>query len=334
MGHFSGEKRMSGPIFPFFWITTNLLALPYARNFIGRAFGKEDPLPDQKSPSVDRPLKFVGDDSGLTLYLREISKNQNLSLSEEADLALRIRQGDRRALNKLISANLKFVVSVCRNYQNQGLPMTDLINEGNLGLIRAAKRFDETKHFKFISYAVWWIRQAILQSLAEQSRILNVPLNRVSAIHRIGKSGAQLEQKLGRSVSSSELSYHLNLDENEIRECLQLSANPISLESPLQADEEGKVGDLLKDENAESPEEPVLTGNLKREVRDVLGTLEDREEEVVRLYFGIGVDTGYTLEEIGQRFNLTRERVRQIKEKALKRLKHSTRSKRLSSFKP
>lgn len=290
-------------------------------------------MADPKIPSSDRALKFVGDDSGLSLYLREISKNQNLSLSEEADLALRIRQGDRRALNKLISANLKFVVSVCRNYQNQGLPMTDLINEGNLGLIRAAKRFDETKHFKFISYAVWWIRQAILQCLAEQSRILNVPLNRVSAIHRLGKSGARLEQKLGRSVSHSELSYHLNLDENEIRECLQLSANPISLESPLQADEEGKVGDLLKDENAESPEEPVLAGSLKREVQGVLGTLEDREEAVVRLYYGIGVDTGYTLEEIGQRFNLTRERVRQIKEKALKRLKHSTRSNRLSGFK-
>ena len=291
-------------------------------------------MADPKSTSADRPLKFLGDDSGLILYLREICKNQTLSLSEEADLAFRIRQGNRRALNKLISANLKFVVSVCRNYQNQGLPMTDLINEGNLGLIRAAKRFDETKNFKFISYAVWWIRQAILQALAEQSRILNVPLNRVSAIHRIGKSSAQLEQKLGRSVSSSELSYHLNLDENEVRECMQLSANPISLESPLQADEEGKVGDLLKDENAESPEDPVLSGSLKREVQDVLGTLEVREEEVVRLYFGIGVDTGYTLEEIGQRFNLTRERVRQIKEKALKRLKHSTRAKRLACFKP
>jgi RNA polymerase primary sigma factor len=291
-------------------------------------------LADLKAQRADRPLKFVGDDSGLTLYLREICKNPTLTLNEEADLSFRIRQGDRRALNKLINANLKFVVSVCRNYQNQGLPMTDLINEGNLGLIRAAKRFDETKHFKFISYAVWWIRQAILQALAEQSRILNVPLNRVSAIHRIGKSSAQLEQKLGRSVSSSELGYHLSLDESEVRECLQLSANPISLESPLQADEEGKVGDLLKDESAESPEDPVLAGSLKREVRDVLGTLEDREEEVVRLYFGIGVDTGYTLEEIGQRFNLTRERVRQIKEKALRRLKHSTRSNRLACFKP
>jgi RNA polymerase primary sigma factor len=282
--------------------------------------------------ATDRPLKFLGDDSGLTLYLREISKTKNLTLEEEADLALRIRQGDRRALNKLISSNLKFVVSVCRNYQNQGLPLTDLINEGNLGLIRAAKRFDETKHFKFISYAVWWIRQSILQALAEQSRIINIPLNRVSAIHRIGKSGVKLEQKLGRSVSPSELSLHLSVDEHEIQECMQLSANPISLESPIQADEEGKLGDMLKDENAESPDEFVLNGSLKDEVRSVLGTLGDREEEVVKLYFGIGVDTGYTLEEIGQRFNLTRERVRQIKEKALKRLKHSTRSKRLSGF--
>jgi len=296
---------------------------------------KEFALADLKRPlrpEVDRPLKFVGDDSGLTLYLREISKSKNLSLDEEAGLAYRIRQGDRRALNKLISANLKFVVSVCRNYQNQGLPLTDLINEGNLGLIRAAKRFDETKHFKFISYAVWWIRQAILQSLAEQSRIINIPLNRVSAIHRIGKSGVKLEQKLGRSVSMSELSLHLSVNEDEIQECHQLSANPISLESPLQADEEGKLGDMLKDENAESPDEVILLTSLREEVDEVLSTLGEREEEVVKLYFGIGVDTGYTLEEIGQRFNLTRERVRQIKEKALKRLKHSTRSNRLSAF--
>ena len=283
-------------------------------------------------PEIDRPIKFVGDDSGLTLYLREISKTKNLSLDEEAGLAFRIRQGDRRALNKLISANLKFVVSVCRNYQNQGLPLTDLINEGNLGLIRAAKRFDETKHFKFISYAVWWIRQAILQSLAEQSRIINIPLNRVSAIHRIGKSGVKLEQKLGRSVSMSEMSLHLSVNEGEIQECHQLSANPISLESPLQAEEEGKLGDMLKDDNAESPDEVILCSSLRHEVDEVLGTLGEREEEVVKLYFGIGVDTGYTLEEIGQRFNLTRERVRQIKEKALKRLKHSTRSNRLSAF--
>lgn len=281
----------------------------------------------------DRPIRFLGDENGLALYLREISRTSNLTLDEEAGLALRIRQGDRRALNKLITANLKFVVSVCRNYQNQGLPLTDLINEGNLGLIRAAKRFDETKHFKFISYAVWWIRQAILQALAEQSRIINIPLNRVSAIHRIGRSAIRLEQKLGRSVTPMELSGHMDIQETEIAECVQLSTTPVSLEAPLQADEEGKLGDVLKDEGSESPEEPVMRNNLKDEVRKVLGTLEGREEEVVRLYFGIGADTGYTLEEIGVRFNLTRERVRQIKEKALKRLKHSSRSKRLAPFK-
>jgi RNA polymerase primary sigma factor len=294
-----------------------------------------EPRPARKplKPASDRPLRFLGDENGLTLYLREISRTRNLTLDEEAGLAVRIRQGDRRALNKLITANLKFVVSVCRNYQNQGLPLTDLINEGNLGLIRAAKRFDETKHFKFISYAVWWIRQAILQALAEQSRIINIPLNRVSAIHRIGKAGIRLEQKLGRSVSPMELSGHLQLQESEISECAQLSATPVSLEAPLQAEEEGRFGDVLKDESGESPEEPVMRDNLRDEVRKVLGTLAQREEEVVRLYFGIGVDTGYTLEEIGIRFNLTRERVRQIKEKALKRLKHSSRSRRLSNFK-
>jgi RNA polymerase primary sigma factor len=287
-----------------------------------------------RKPEVKSALRFLGEENGLSLYMREISRTRNLSLQEEADLALRIRQNDRRALNKLITANLKFVVSVCRNYQNQGLPMTDLINEGNLGLIRAAKRFDETKHFKFISYAVWWIRQAILQALAEQSRIINIPLNRVSAIHRIGRSAIRLEQKLGRSVSAGELGGHIDVRESEIAECTQLAANPVSLESPIQADEDGRLGDVLKDENGESPEEPVLRDSLRDEVRKVLGTLDGREEEVVRPYFGIGVDTGYTLEEIGVRFNLTRERVRQIKEKALKRLKHSTRSNRLAPFRP
>ena len=277
-------------------------------------------------------LKFLAEENALSLYLREIGRAKSLSLEEEARLAYGVRQGDRRALNKLINANLKFVVSVCRNYQNQGLPLTDLINEGNLGLIRAAKRFDETKHFKFISYAVWWIRQAILQSLAEQSRIINIPLNRVSIIHRIGKSGMKLEQKLGRAVTPVEISHHLSMDEGEVQECMQLGANPISLEAPLQADEDGRLGDLLKDENVENPDDLVLRDSLKAEVRRVLGTLGEREEEVVKLYFGIGAETGYTLEEIGQRFNLTRERVRQIKEKALRRLKHSSRSRPLAAY--
>ena len=292
-------------------------------------------MADGKVPGAGasgKSIKFLGDDTGLSLYLREIGTTKSLTLGEEADLSVRIRQGDRRALNRLIASNLRFVVSVCRNYQNQGLPMADLINEGNLGLIRAAKRFDETKHFKFISYAVWWIRQAILQALAEQSRVLNVPLNRVSAIHQLSRSSVRLEQQLGRSVSSSELSYHLSMDEAEVQECLQLAAAPISMDSPIKGEDEGRVGDLLQDENAESPDGGSLANSLKEEVRSVLATLDEREETVVKLYFGIGVETGYTLEEIGVRFNLTRERVRQIKENALKRLKHSTRSKRLAGF--
>ena len=227
---------------PFLDIACELIVInPYWFNFSSiwdkaDLLKKETALADEKKPAagaLGRSIKFLGDDTGLSLYLREIGGSRNLNLGEEADLAMRIRQGDRRALNKLINANLKFVVSVCRNYQNQGLPMTDLINEGNLGLIRAAKRFDETKHFKFISYAVWWIRQAILQALAEQSRIVNIPLNRVSAIHRLGKSGIQLEQKLGRSLSNSELSYQLSVGEKEVQECIQLSAIPLSLDISL-----------------------------------------------------------------------------------------------------
>ena len=284
-------------------------------------------------PDLARPLKFVGVDSALPLYLREIARTKNLTMKEEADLAYRIRQGDRRSLNKLVSANLKFVVSVSRNYQNQGLPLTDLINEGNLGLMRAAQRFDETKSFKFISYAVWWIRQAMLQALAEQSRVINIPLNRIAAIHRIGKAGAQLEQKKGRSVSMSEVSAHLSMNECEIRDCQQLSARPASMDSPLQGEGEGgRLGDSIKDENVESPEDGSLRSNLCDEVGEVLGTLEKREEQVIKLYFGIGREMGSTLEEIGERLCLTRERVRQIKEKALGRLKHATRRKRLAAL--
>lgn len=283
-------------------------------------------------PSANPSIRFIGEESGLSLYLREISRTKALSMAEEAGLTRQIRQGDRRAMNKLVTSNLKFVVSVCRNYENQGLPLTDLINEGNLGLLRAAKRFDETKNFKFISYAVWWIRQGILQALAEQSRLFDIPLNRVSAIHRLGKAAATLEQRLGRSISHVEVAGFLSVSESEILECQQLSSKPLSMDSPVKADEEGRLGDMLKDENSESPDEEVLVGSLREEIGNVLGTLSEREEKVLKLYFGIGAETGYTLEEIGMRFNLTRERVRQIKEKALKRLKHPTRSNRLALF--
>jgi RNA polymerase primary sigma factor len=282
---------------------------------------------------LDKPVKFLRDENTLGLYLKEISKSKSLYPQEEAELAAAIRKGNRASLNKLIKANLKFVVSVCKNYQNQGLPLADLINEGNLGLIRAAKRFDETKHFKFISYAVWWVRQAILQSLAEHSRIIKLPPNRVGTIHKLGKSMSHMEQKLGRSPTMSEVSKNLNLKENEINDVLKISNPYMSLDAPIQKGEDSKLMDVLKDDSIESPEDSVLQNSLQKEILTVLKTLDKKEKEVVQLYFGVGVDTAYTLEEIGQKFNLTRERVRQIKEKAIKRLKHSSRSRKLLLFK-
>jgi RNA polymerase primary sigma factor len=279
-----------------------------------------------------RDPKFIGNEPGLTQYMREIKNIRTLSMAEEAELARKIRQGDRKALNELITANLRFVVSVCRNYRNQGLSMGDLINEGNLGLIRAARRFDESKNFKFISYAVWWIRQSILQTLAEHSRILKVPLSRVGDIRRLGKSGSMLEQKLGRSITSAELSQHLSLKDNDVQECAYLNSFPISLDSPRKGFETGSFGECLKDDNAEKPDASILSGDLKGEIKSVLDTLDIRETEVLKLYFGIGGESAYTLEEIGSRFNLTRERVRQIKEKGLARLKHASRSQRLAAF--
>lgn len=282
--------------------------------------------------TTERPIRFIKDENTLGLYLKEISNSKALCSEEEAVLAVRIRQGDRDALNRLIRANLKFVVSVCKNYQNQGLPLVDLINEGNLGLIRAAKRFDETKHFKFISYAVWWVRQAILQSLAEHSRIIKLPPNRVGTIHKMGKKISVLEQELGRSPTHSELAKSLGVKESDIQDVIKISSPYMSLDAPIQGGEDSKLIDVLKDDNLESPEDGVLHDSLKKEILGILSTLDEKEKDVVRLYFGIGVDTAYTLEEIGQKFNLTRERVRQIKEKAIKRLKHSSRSKKLSFY--
>jgi RNA polymerase primary sigma factor len=277
---------------------------------------------------------FLSEENSLALYLKEISKNKTLSLEEEAVLAVRIRRNDRKSLEKLVKANLRFVVSVSRNYQNQGLPLSDLINEGNLGLIRAAKRFDEKKNFKFISYAVWWIRQAILQALAEQSRIIKLPLNRVGTIHKIGKTQSKLEQKLHRLPNVEEIARALCIDENEVRETIKIGNSHASLDAPLQHGEESKLMDVLHDSDQELPDDGVMDISLQEEINKTLDTLSEREKEVVRLYFGIGEETAHTLEEIGQRFNLTRERVRQIKEKAIRRLKHSSRSKRLKIYRP
>ncbi len=276
--------------------------------------------------------QFLPEEGSLALYLREIGKNKSLTLEDEAKLAVRIRKGDKRALEKLVNANLRFVVSVARNYQNQGLPLSDLINEGNLGLIRAAKRFDEKKNFKFISYAVWWIRQAILQALAEQSRIIKLPLNRVGTIHKIGKMQSKLEQKFRRLPNVEELAEELKIDISEVQETIKIGNSHMSLDAPLQHGEDSRLMDVLQDEDQLLPDNGLMEVSLQDEISKTLDTLSEREKEVVRLYFGIGEETSHTLEEIGQRFNLTRERARQIKEKALRRLKHSSRSKRLLAY--
>jgi len=284
----------------------------------------------KESPSVS--YRVIADDGALALYLKEISRYKALPIEEEAQLAVRIRNGDRAALDRLVKSNLRFVVSVSRNYQNQGLPLVDLINEGNLGLIRAAKRFDEKKNFKFISYAVWWIRQAILQALAEQSRIVKLPLNRVGAMHKIGMVQSKLEQKYSRTPHPEEIAEELNIDSHDVHEAIKIGNAHYSLDAPLQGGEDSKLLDLLRDDRAESPDAGVMNVSLQSEVDAVLEALSDRERDVVKLYFGIGEETAYTLEEIGIRLNLTRERVRQIKEKAIKRLKHSSKTRRLNFY--
>jgi RNA polymerase primary sigma factor len=274
------------------------------------------------------------EDESLGIYLHEISKHQMLSAAEEAVLAKQIRKGDSAAFKKLIRSNLRFVVSVCKNYQNQGLPMNDLINEGNLGLIRAAQRFDEKRNFKFISYAVWWIRQAILQALAEQSRIVNLPLNRVGVIHRIGKTQVRLEQKLHRTPNTTEIARELCMEEAQVYETIRSGFRHISLDAPVGFKDENDalLIDILQDKNQEHSDDSIMELSLRSEIDLVLKDLTERENMVLKLYFGIGEEAPHTLEQIGERFGLTRERVRQIKEKAIKRLRHSSRSGRLRSF--
>ncbi len=276
--------------------------------------------------------QFMTEEGSLAIYLKEIGKNRNLTPAEEAEVAIRIRQGDQKALEKLVKANLRFVVSVARNYQNQGLPLSDLINEGNLGLIRAAKRFDEKKNFKFISYAVWWIRQAILQSLAEQSRIIKLPLNRVGTIHKIGKMQGKLEQQYRRMPNVQEIAQELQITENDVKETIKIGNSHMSLDAPIQDGQDSKLLDVFVDNNQEQPDDQVIERSLKVEIDKTLDTLTERERKVLRMYFGIGDETAHTLEEIGQRFHLTRERARQIKEKAISRLKRSSRCKTLAAY--
>lgn len=268
----------------------------------------------------------------LDKYLQEIGKVDLITSEEEVQLAIRIREGDQIALEKLTKANLRFVVSVAKQYQNNGLTLGDLINEGNVGLIKAAKRFDETRGFKFISYAVWWIRQAIMQALAEQSRIVRLPLNRVGSLNKITKTFSELEQKFQREPSPEELAVVLDVPIEEVIDTLKLSGRHVSVDAPFVQGEENGLLDVLENETEETPDSGLMMDSLRREVQRSLSTLTQRESDVIAFYFGLNGENALTLEEIGEKFNLTRERVRQIKEKATRRLRHSSRSKTLKAY--
>jgi RNA polymerase primary sigma factor len=269
----------------------------------------------------------------LEKYLQEIGKVELITPEEEVKLAVRIKQGDQYALEKLTKANLRFVVSVAKQYQNQGLTLPDLINEGNLGLIKAAQRFDETRGFKFISYAVWWIRQSILQALAEQSRIVRLPLNKVGLTNRISKAYSQLEQEFEREPTPEELAFLLDMDAEEIAATLGISARHVSMDQPLSDGEESTLIDVLLNHNAtNTDDELAFKASLKTEIDRSLSTLTERQKDVIRFFFGIGVDHALSLEDIGEHFNLTRERVRQIKDKAITKLRTASRCKLLKTY--
>lgn len=272
--------------------------------------------------------------ASLDKYLQEIGKVDLITADEEVDLARKIRAGDHFALEKLTKANLRFVVSVSKQYQNQGLSLPDLINEGNLGLIKAAQRFDETRGFKFISYAVWWIRQSILQALAEQSRIVRLPLNKIGAINKINKTFAKLEQEFEREPSPEEIAKMLEISESDVKESMKNTGRHVSMDAPLTTgdDNAGSMYDVMEADDSPSPENGLLNESLRREIERALHTLTSREADVVKLYFGLNGEHAMTLEEIGEKFDLTRERVRQIKEKAIRRLKHTSRSKILKTY--
>ena len=270
--------------------------------------------------------------ASLDKYLQDIGKEELITADEEVLLAQKIKQGDQQALEKLCKANLRFVVSVAKQYQNQGLSLPDLINEGNLGLIKAAQRFDETRGFKFISYAVWWIRQSILQALAEQSRIVRLPLNQVGSLNKIKKESSRLEQKFERPPSPDEIAEALEIPEYKIYAALKISTRYVSMDAPLTEDEDMKLIDIFVDDDQPVTDAGLMRESLAREIQRSLSTLTEKERDVVNLYYGIGMNHGLTLEEIGAKFDLTRERVRQIKEKAIRRLKHTSRSKLLKSY--
>ncbi|MBS2099125.1 sigma-70 family RNA polymerase sigma factor [Carboxylicivirga linearis] len=274
---------------------------------------------NRETPSLDK-------------YLHEIGKVRLLTAEEEVSLAKKIKTGDNKALEQLINSNLRFVVSVSKQYQNQGLSLPDLINEGNLGLIKAAQRFDETRGFKFISYAVWWIRQSILQALAEQARIVRLPLNKIGSINKVNNAFSRLEQDFQREPTAEEIAKVLEIAPKEVGEALKVSSRHLSMDAPLKKDEDNTLYDVLLSSDTISPDTHLLDDSLRKEIERSLATLSTRESDIIKLYYGLNGEPPYSLEEIGKLFNLTRERVRQIKEKAIKRLKNTYRSKILRSF--
>jgi RNA polymerase primary sigma factor len=270
--------------------------------------------------------------ASLDKYLQEIGREELINAEEEVKLAQRIKAGDQAALERLTRANLRFVVSVAKQYQNQGLSLPDLINEGNLGLIKAAQRFDETRGFKFISYAVWWIRQSILQALAEQSRIVRLPLNQVGSLNKINKAFSKLEQEFEREPSAEELAFILDIPEDKVADTMKVSGRHVSMDAPLIQGEDSSLLDVLVNGDSPRADTSLMNESLQREIERSLATLTERERDVIKLFFGIGMNHGLTLEEIGAKFDLTRERVRQIKEKAIRRLRHTSRSKLLKAY--
>ncbi|MCC7194700.1 MAG: sigma-70 family RNA polymerase sigma factor [Gemmatimonadaceae bacterium] len=276
--------------------------------------------------------RYSFEDGSLDQYLRDISHYPLITREQEVELAKRIRESDQEALDTLVRSNLRFVVSVAKRYQNHGVSLSDLINEGNLGLIRAAHKFDETKGIKFISYAVWWIRQAILQALAEQSRIVRVPLNRAGTLHRIGKRASALLQELGREATHAEIAEGMEISEEEVARTISISQSHVSLDAPVAPGEDNRLLDYIPDAVSPGPDEEMFGKALNQSIKDALGKLKEREARILRLYFGLDGEEPLTLEEIGATLNITRERVRQIKEKALSRLRHVSRARALESY--
>jgi RNA polymerase primary sigma factor len=272
------------------------------------------------------------DSASLDKYLQEIGREDLITAEDEVELAQKIKQGDQVALEKLVKANLRFVVSVSKQYQNQGLTLPDLINEGNLGLIKAAQRFDETRGFKFISYAVWWIRQSILQAIAEQARIVRLPLNQVGSLNRINKTFSKLEQEFEREPSPEEIAESLEIESEKVTESQKISGRHVSMDAPFKDGEDGTLLDVLSNGNSPNTDISLMNESLQKEIKRSLSTLTDREKDVIMLFFGIGIPHPLSLEEIGEKFGLTRERVRQIKEKGIRRLRHTSRSKLLKTY--